>query len=251
MGDRTGEGRSYSNLGNAYYRLRDFKKAIEYHEHHLEIAKEVGDRAGEGRSYGHLDNAYDSLGNFEKAIEYHERHLKIAKEVVDRPGEGRSYCNLGACFESQCSPKKALDRYYSSVRLFKDLRQHLQGKDEWTISFRNVNNEVYTRLWHLILKQGDTVEALFVVEEGRAQALRDLMNSKYETETPHTGEKMTYDTLSCLPSDTIFMAVHETEIILWIIQNGKDVSLGGKQMTDRIIDEKCRQSVGVFNSKGS
>jgi len=30
----------------------------------------------------------------------------------------------------------------------------------------------------LILKQGDVVEALFAVEEGRAQALRDLMNSK-------------------------------------------------------------------------
>ena len=27
----------------------------------------------------------------------------------------------------------------------------------------------YTRLWHLMLKQGDTFEALFAVEEGRAQ----------------------------------------------------------------------------------
>ena len=35
-----------------------------------------------------------------------------------------------------------------------------------------------------ILKQGDVVEALFAVEQGRAQALTDLMNSKYETETP-------------------------------------------------------------------
>jgi len=55
----------------------------------------VGDRAGEGGSYGNLGNAYHSLGDFRKAIEYHERHLKIAKEVGDRAGEGRSFANLG------------------------------------------------------------------------------------------------------------------------------------------------------------
>ena len=259
VGDRAGEGTSYANLGNAYYRLGDFKTAIEYHGRHLKIVKEVGDRAGEGSSYGHLGNAYDSLGDFEKAIEYHERHLKIAKEVGDMAGEGRSYCNLGACFESQCSLKKALDCYRNSVRLFNDLRQRLQGKDEWTISYRNVNDVVYTRLWRLILKQGDVVEALFAVEEGRAQALRDLMNSKYETETPHTGEKMTYDTLSSLPSDTVFMAVHEREIIFWIIQNGKDVLLRRKQISDnhstenasRVLESlihKAHEKIGVNSS---
>ena len=39
-------------LGFAYYSLGDFRKAIEHHERHLEISKEVGDRAGEGRAYG-------------------------------------------------------------------------------------------------------------------------------------------------------------------------------------------------------
>ena len=256
VGDRAGEGSSYGNLGNAYYHLGDFKNAIEYHQLDLKIAKEVGDRAGEGSSYGNLGNAYGRQGDFKKAIEYHERHLKIAKEVGDRAGEASSYCNLGIRFESQCSLRKALDCYRSSVRLFNDLRQNLQGKDEWTISYRNVHNVVYTRLWRLILKQGDVVEALFAAEQGRAQALRDLMNSKYETKTPHTGEKMTCDTLNCLPSDTVFMAVHEREIIFWIIQNGKDVQLRRKQISDnnskenasRVLESlihNAREKIGV------
>ena len=37
--------------------MGDYKKAIEYHEKHLKIAKEIGDRAGEGRAYGNLGNA--------------------------------------------------------------------------------------------------------------------------------------------------------------------------------------------------
>ena len=97
--------------------------------------------------------------------------------------------NLGICFESQGSLKEALDCYRSSVQLLNDVRQYLQGKDEWTISYRDYNETPYTRLWHLMLNQGDIFEALLAVEEGRAQALRDLMESKYETKTPYTGEK--------------------------------------------------------------
>ena len=64
IGDRAGEGRAYGNLGNAYFSLGDFRKAIEYHEKDLKIAIEIGDRAGEGRAYGNLGNAYFSLGDF-------------------------------------------------------------------------------------------------------------------------------------------------------------------------------------------
>ena len=34
-------------LGIAYYRLGDFRKAIEYHQRYLKISKEGGDKAGE------------------------------------------------------------------------------------------------------------------------------------------------------------------------------------------------------------
>ena len=71
MGDKVGEGRGYGNLGNAYLGLEQFQTAIEYHQRHLEIAKEVGDKAEEGGSYGNLGNAYHGLGQFRTAIEYH------------------------------------------------------------------------------------------------------------------------------------------------------------------------------------
>ena len=82
MGDKAGQGIAYSNLGNAYHNIEEFKKAIECHERHLKISKEVGDRAGEGRAYCNLGNAYHSIGEFQKAIECHERHLKISKGVL-------------------------------------------------------------------------------------------------------------------------------------------------------------------------
>ena len=230
VGDRAGEGKSYCNLGNAYDSLGDFKKAIEYHERDLNIAKEVGDRAGEGKLYGNLGNAYRNLGDYKKAIEYHERHLNIAKEVGDRAGEAKSFYNLGQSFESEGSPLEALRCYICSVKIFNDVRDHLLLNDEWKISYRNMHNVAYTCLWRLLLKQGEVVKALFAAEQGRAQALQDLMNSRYATVMAGKTEETTYDTLSCLSSSTVFMAVDKREIIFWIIQNGKDVQLRRKEI---------------------
>ena len=72
IGDRSGEGAAYGNLGIAYYSLSEYRKAIQYHEQRLKIAQEIGDRSGEGAAYGNLGSAYQSLGDYQKAIEYHE-----------------------------------------------------------------------------------------------------------------------------------------------------------------------------------
>jgi hypothetical protein len=62
VGNRTGEGQAYGNLGNAYVSLGDYSKPMEYHAEHLTIANEVDDWAGEGMTYGNIGNAYVSLG---------------------------------------------------------------------------------------------------------------------------------------------------------------------------------------------
>ncbi|CAH3184234.1 unnamed protein product [Porites lobata] len=121
VGDRAGEGRAYGNLGNAYFCLGDFQKAIEYHERHLKISKEVGDRAVEGKAYGNLGNAYFRLGDFQKAIEYHKRQLKISKEVGDRAGEGGAYCNLGNAYDSLGDLQKAIEYHERRFKISKEV----------------------------------------------------------------------------------------------------------------------------------
>ncbi|KAL9965037.1 hypothetical protein ACROYT_G028763 [Oculina patagonica] len=278
VGDKAGEGRAYGNLGNAYSNLEEFEMAIEYHEHHLKIAKEVEEKAGEGRAYGNLGNAYQRLGNFRKAVDYHESHLGIAKELEDRSGEGKAYGNLGTSYlhlgdlekatdyqerslkiakevgdkageaksffrlgqsyELQRSPLKALECYQSSVNTFDDVRDNLQFKDEWKISFRNLYQTVYKSLWQLLLKQDKVVEALFAAEQGRAQALKDLMEFNYGFETAdfelYSPETSTYDSFNFLPSNTVFIAINEREIVFWVIQNGKDVELRRNKFSGNI-----------------
>ena len=81
MGDRTGEGRAYGNLGNAYQSQGDFSKAIEYHTMDLAIAKEVGDLAGEGRANGKLGTCHMHLNEYVKAVAYFEAQPAMATSL--------------------------------------------------------------------------------------------------------------------------------------------------------------------------
>ncbi len=238
--DRAGEGRAYGNLGNAYQSLGDFKTAIEYHKFCLEIAKEVGNKADEGRAYGSLGNYYQCLGDLETAITNYEHCLNIAKEVGNKASMAASFYGLGGSFEKEGSLIRASDCYRSFVRMFNEIRNELRRKDEWKINYRDMFEFAYSSLWRLSLKQGKTVEALFAADQGRAQALNDLMEMNYGFETAnyqsHAQDERTFDSFSFLPSTTIFFANDERDIVFWVVQNGKDVHLRRKELVDSSLD---------------
>ena len=219
LGEKAGEGRAYGNLGNAYRSLGDFKQAIKYHNQRLSIAKELGDKAGEGRAYGNLGNAYQSLGDFKQAIKYHNQHLSIAKELGDKAGEATSYYCLGDHFETSRSLEEALSYYRSSVKLYNDMSALLQSEDVWKISFRNARQHAYTALLRTLVKLEKYDEALCVAEQGRAQALMDLMKTQYDTAASTSIERDLTMTalLSNISTQTVFVALESTKIHLWVL----------------------------------
>ena len=290
VGDKAGEGGAYGNLGNAHQRLGDVLMAINYHERSLQIAKEVGDKAGEKDSYGNLGNAYQSLGNIRKAIEYHEHCLQIAKELGDKAGEGGACGNLGIAyamlnnldeaivylernlqtlkevedkygiaislynrgnvFRDQGSFSNALDCFNSSFSKLNDIRAHLQFKDEWKISYRDTYNNVYNSLWRLHLSQGEFNDALRVAEDGRAQALKDLMEENYGCQEvyswSHSSEVSTGPSPRSIPSTTVFIALNEQEIIFWVIRKDEEVTLRRREVGD-VLEEDVRTFLSTLH----
>ena len=313
VGDKAGEGRSYGNLGNAYQGLGQFKTAIQYHQRGLEIAKEVGDKAGEGNFYGSLGNAYDGLGQFKTAVEYYQRHLKIAKEVGDKAGEGTSYCHLGEyhlhqrelgtaieCFERRleiskelgdktgeaCSLRSlgrsfeclghlvmAFDYYHSSVELYDDIRASLidddddrwkisyrnrmyddiraslidDDDDRWKISYRNRHQSAYKGLWRINLKQGQVVKALLAAEKGRAQALRDLMDTRYQPKDSST-HSASFDSLSWVPLNTVFIAINGPCIYFWVRLSEANIQMRQVHVNDYKFENELECFIQLLNN---
>ncbi|XP_010371178.1 G-protein-signaling modulator 2 isoform X1 [Rhinopithecus roxellana] len=91
----------YSQLGNAYFYLHDYAKALEYHHHDLTLARTIGDQLGEAKASGNLGNTLKVLGNFDEAIVCCQRHLDISRELNDKVGEARALYNLGNVYHAK------------------------------------------------------------------------------------------------------------------------------------------------------
>ena len=231
VGSKVGEGQAYASLGCAYYDLGDFEKAVEYYRQYLSITKEIGDRAGEGKAQKLLGDAYRSLGNSKHAIEYHKKSLSIAKEVGDMVGEGQAYCSLGLDYESSASLSEAIDCYQSSIRVLEKTRTLLQSEDAWKISFRDVHQTAYTALWRTLLKNGKPHEALCAAEQGRAQALMDMLKRQYVVDSKPSASddpnEMISIMLKNLTTQTVFLAleerVHKDSIHFWVLRKNREI----------------------------
>ncbi|XP_078348122.1 uncharacterized protein LOC144633186 [Oculina patagonica] len=234
LGDRSGEGEAYGNLGNAYQSLGDFKQAIEYHKQHLSIAKELGDRSGEGRAYGNLGNAYCGMVDFMQAIDYHKQHLSIAKELGQRDGEGAACYSLGCVLELSGDLHEALNYYRSSVKLYNEVRGLLQSEDTWKITFRNAFQHAYDALWRTLLLLEKVEEALCVAEQGRAQALEDLMKLQYACELLDSGsfepKVKVSDILSNRSKQTVFVAIEGKTVNFWVLCKAKNTEFRQKKV---------------------
>ncbi|EFA00406.2 G-protein-signaling modulator 2 isoform X1 [Tribolium castaneum] len=91
----------YSQLGNAYFYLGDYGKAMQYHKHDLTLARTMGDKLGEAKSSGNLGNTLKVMGRFDEAVVCCKRHLELSRELGDRLSEGRALYNLGNVFHAK------------------------------------------------------------------------------------------------------------------------------------------------------
>ncbi|XP_077398776.1 G-protein-signaling modulator 1b isoform X1 [Vanacampus margaritifer] len=91
----------YSQLGNAYFYLKEYGKALEYHKHDLTLARTIADRIGEGKASGNLGNTLKVLCRFDEAAVCCQRHLDISQEQGDKVGEARALYNVGNVFHAK------------------------------------------------------------------------------------------------------------------------------------------------------
>jgi tetratricopeptide (TPR) repeat protein len=121
IGDRRGEGNALGNLGLAYAALGEARKAIDYYEQHLAIAREIGDKRGEGAALGNLGLAYAALGDARNAIEYHEQALAIDREIGDRRGERVELGGLGNAYAALGDARNAIEHYEQALVIAREI----------------------------------------------------------------------------------------------------------------------------------
>ena len=139
IGDKEEEARCYTCLGISHFSLGNFKRGVEYHKKALEIAKAIKDKIGESIAHTNLGNAYRNLGDFKRAVEHHEKALEIAKAIRDKIGESACYTNLGNAYRNLGDFKRAIEYYEKSLEIAKEIG----GKAEEARCYVGLGNAYY------------------------------------------------------------------------------------------------------------
>ncbi|XP_053083407.1 G-protein-signaling modulator 2 isoform X2 [Pangasianodon hypophthalmus] len=148
----------YSQLGNAYFHLHEYAKALEFHHHDLTLTRTTGDLLGEAKASGNLGNILKVLGRFDEAVIFCQRHLDICTDVGDKMGQARALYNFGNVYHAKgkrvCSNgsepgnfpeevtaalKKAAEYYEKNLCILKELGDRpAQGR-----TYGNLGNTQY------------------------------------------------------------------------------------------------------------
>nr|XP_058947836.1 tetratricopeptide repeat protein 28-like [Pocillopora verrucosa] len=141
---------------------------------------------------------------------------------------------------------RAFDYYYSSVELYDDIRARLQLNDQWKICYRNQHQVAYKGLWRINLNRGQVVKALLATEKGRAQALRDLMVTKYQP-----GDSLTPSafriSLRWVPMSAVFIAINGPCVYFWVCLGENNIQMREVHVNDYKFEDELQFFIQQLN----
>lgn len=134
----------YSQLGNAYFYMEDYKKALENHKLDVSLVHSVGDEVAEAKACGNLGNTFKMLGKFDEAAIYCRRYLEISRKLHDKVGEGRALYNLGNVYHTQ--GKRMIGASSCAEQEPGELSNDIKSSLQRAIEYYEMNLNVVTEL---------------------------------------------------------------------------------------------------------
>ncbi len=193
LSDRVREAQALNNLGTICDLMADYAGALSYCNQSLRIKREIGDRRGEGTTLGNLGFISMRLGDYASAREYMENARRISHDLGYRWNEALMYAYLGMLASLTDDPLGAIELAQAGLQMAEDhgdrsiqayahtVLGHTSaargawaeaaGHFETTITLRRELSQPHfvldnqAGLAHVALSQGNSSEALAVVEE--------------------------------------------------------------------------------------
>ena len=148
IGDKTGLGWTYNNMGLCYGAQGNYIESIKSHSNALKIRTEIGDREQMSESSIKRGDAYKILGNYPEALKNYLTAKKLAEECGFKEGIEGSYTSIGRLYEAEGNYSEALKNFIASSRARE------KAGDKFAIATS------YFTLGEIYLYQGDTNIAL-------------------------------------------------------------------------------------------
>jgi GAF domain-containing protein/CheY-like chemotaxis protein/tetratricopeptide (TPR) repeat protein len=123
-GDRIRQSSMYNNLGLAYWSLGLYRKAGDYAELALRLAREMQARGGVAYFLESSGRPYADSGDYDRAQEIFEEGRSLAREVGDRLNEAYCWFGLARVSLARGQLNEAREQFGTATRLFAESVMH-------------------------------------------------------------------------------------------------------------------------------
>ena len=174
-----------------------------------------------------------SFGDYAKAKEYHEKSLVLS--------EGNGYielqfsCHVQLTWDIMCveenmdNIRQAISNLLVSIQKCEEMQGFLRQNDQFKISFLDQHVSPHQLLSTLFCLIELPIQALYVVELGRARALEDIMSARYfvekESVTPPTWRGFEKIMKNESNYTCLYISYYLKSIFLWILNPSGEVPL--------------------------
>ena len=144
IGDNELAGKSYNNIGYAYYQQDVFDSAIVNYQKALKLYNDIPNSDDKKLvTLLNMSAAYDVVHQYDDAISYGQKCLSLAQTVNNKKYEFESIKNLAICFYEKGDYQKSIE-YLESALLLKDFTTEF-GLGQMWLSFLNVYNKMHDK----------------------------------------------------------------------------------------------------------
>ena len=165
-GDMNTLGSALGNIGNCYWSLSQFEKAIEFYNQGRVIMEKVGNQAGIGRALGNLAASYVEQKMYQKALSLYTQAYVVAEKVGDRDGQGKYAHDLGWALMLQGDFLAATRTFAHSLTVHQSVERSVGSNDDNRVSLFEQQKSSYNKLQLVLLGQGVDAFGCIVVQDG-------------------------------------------------------------------------------------
>ncbi|CAF4379756.1 unnamed protein product [Rotaria sp. Silwood2] len=132
-------------IGNVYYNMGEYSKALSSYERSLEIRKIAlpPNHPNLASSYNNIGNVYGKMREYSKALSSYEQSLEIQKIALppNHPDFAQSYNNIGLVYSNMGKYSEALSSYERSLEIRKIALP--PNHPNFALPYNNIGNVYY------------------------------------------------------------------------------------------------------------
>ncbi len=117
MNDSAGMAPSFNNIGNIYLSLKDWNTAIDFYTKAEKIHLKLGEKQKLSTVYNNIGEAYLGLNKIPEALKYNQLSLDIANKTNDSESVISSLINISEIYTSIGEYDQAMQNYKEALRL--------------------------------------------------------------------------------------------------------------------------------------